>query len=157
MIFEKLQRLDRGDMSVQEYYQELQKGMLRCEDIIDYKEYHSMQRLFHLSMLVEKEFQGRQQRRSKTFVPRPPSALAKVSSSWAYGRPHLPPPAARATPHIQHHRDTTTSPWCLWVLQQNLLRPRLPQVAPPTSSDTLPGTWPYATRLPQQTSIHCYW
>jgi hypothetical protein len=47
MIFEKLQRLDRGNMSVQEYYQELQKGMLRCEGIIDYKEYHSIQRLFH--------------------------------------------------------------------------------------------------------------
>jgi hypothetical protein len=25
---QKLQRLDQGDMSVQEYYQELQKGML---------------------------------------------------------------------------------------------------------------------------------
>jgi hypothetical protein len=72
----KLQRLDQGDMSVQEYYQELQKGMLRCgvvedpedqmdrfygglrreiQDIVDYKEYHSIQRLFHLSMLAEKE------------------------------------------------------------------------------------------------------
>ncbi|XP_010221635.1 PREDICTED: uncharacterized protein LOC104575983 [Tinamus guttatus] len=97
----KLQRLDQGDMSVQEYYQELQKGMLRCgvvedpedqmvrfygglrreiQDIVDYKEYHSIQRLFHLSMLAEKELQGRQQRRSSTFAPRQPPAPAKVSS-----------------------------------------------------------------------------
>ena len=89
-------------MSVQEYYQELQKGMLRCgvvedpedqmvrfygglrreiHDIVDYKEYHSIQRLFHLSMLAEKELQGRQQRRSSTFAPRQPPAPAKASSS----------------------------------------------------------------------------
>ena len=98
----KLQCLDQGDMSVQEYYQELQNGMLRCgvvedpedqmvrfygelrreiQDIVDYKEYHSIQRLFHLSMLAEKELQGRQQRRSSTFAPRQPPAPAKASSS----------------------------------------------------------------------------
>jgi hypothetical protein len=97
-----LQCLDQGDMSVQEYYQELQKGMLRCgvvedpedqmvrfygglrreiQDIIDYKEYHSIQRLFHLSMLVEKELQGRQQLRSSTFAPCQPLAPAKASFS----------------------------------------------------------------------------
>ena len=31
----KLQRLDQGDMSIQEYYQELQKGMLRCGIVED--------------------------------------------------------------------------------------------------------------------------
>jgi hypothetical protein len=37
-------------------------GGLRREiqDIVDYKEYHSIQRLVHLSMLAEKELQGRQ-------------------------------------------------------------------------------------------------
>jgi hypothetical protein len=47
-------------------------GGLRREiqDIVDYKEYHSIQCLFHLSMLTEKEWQGRQQRRSSTFAPR---------------------------------------------------------------------------------------
>jgi hypothetical protein len=81
-LHKKLQRFDQGDMSVQEYYQELQKGMLRCgvvedqedqiirfygglrreiQDIVDYKEYHSIQHLFQLSMLVEKELQGHQQ------------------------------------------------------------------------------------------------
>jgi hypothetical protein len=89
-------------MSVQEYYQELQKVMLRCgvvedpedqmvrfygglrqeiQNIVDYKEYHSIQRLFHLSMLAEKELQGRQQRRSNTFAPRQPPVPAKTSSS----------------------------------------------------------------------------
>jgi hypothetical protein len=63
-------------------------GGLRREiqDIVDYKEYHSIQRLFHLSMLAEKELQGRQQRRSSTFAPRQPPAPAKASSSsgvWA--------------------------------------------------------------------------
>jgi hypothetical protein len=98
----KLQRLDQGDMSVQEYYQELRKGMQRCgvvedledqmvrfygrlrreiQDIVDYKEYHSIQRLFHLSMLAEKELQGHQQRRSSTFTPCQPPAPAKASSS----------------------------------------------------------------------------
>jgi hypothetical protein len=98
----KLQRLDQGDMSIQEYYQELQKGMLQCgvvedpedqmvcfygglrreiQDIADYKEYHSIQRLFHLTMLAEKELQGRQQWRSSTFAPRQPPTPAKASSS----------------------------------------------------------------------------
>jgi hypothetical protein len=103
MIFEKnLQRLDQGDMFVQEYYQELQKGMLWCgvvedpkdqmvrfygglrreiQDIVDYKEYHSIQCLFYLYMLAEKELQGHQQRRSSTFVPRQPTTPTKASSS----------------------------------------------------------------------------
>src|SRR6266508_3968481 len=98
-LLKKLQRFDQGDLSVQEYYQELQKGMIRCgvvedqedqivrfygglrcdiQDIVDYKEYHSIQRLFHLSMLAEKELQGRQQqRRSNTVTPRQPLAPAK--------------------------------------------------------------------------------
>jgi hypothetical protein len=75
----KLQRFDQGDMSVQEYYQELQKGMLRCgvvedqedqivrfygglrreiQGIVDYKEYHSIQHLFQLAMLAKKRTAG---------------------------------------------------------------------------------------------------
>jgi hypothetical protein len=34
-LHKKLQRFDQGDMSVQEYYQELQKGMLRCGVVED--------------------------------------------------------------------------------------------------------------------------
>ena len=40
------------------------------QDIVDYKEYHSLQCLFQLAMLAEKEVQGRQQqRRSNAFTP----------------------------------------------------------------------------------------
>jgi hypothetical protein len=69
----KLQRLDQGDMSVQDYYAELQKGMIHVgvheetedkicrfygglrteiQDIIDYKEYNTVNRLFQLAMLA---------------------------------------------------------------------------------------------------------
>jgi hypothetical protein len=99
----KLKCFDQGDMSVQEYYKELQKGMLRCgvvedqedqivrfyeglwreiQDIVDYKEYHSIQCLFQLAMLAEKELQGhQQQRRNKTFTPRQLPAPAKAAPS----------------------------------------------------------------------------
>ena len=61
-------------MLVQEYYQELQKGMLRCgvvedledqmvrfygglrreiQDIVDYKEFHTVNQLFQFAMLAE--------------------------------------------------------------------------------------------------------
>jgi hypothetical protein len=76
----KLQRLDQGDMSVQDYYTELQKGMIcagvhentkdkfchfygglrtEIQDIIDYKEYNTVNHLFQLAILAEKELQGR--------------------------------------------------------------------------------------------------
>jgi hypothetical protein len=75
----KLQRLDQGDMSLQDYYVELQKGMIhvgvheetedkiyyfygalrtKIQDIIDYKEYNTINHLFQLAMLAEKELQG---------------------------------------------------------------------------------------------------
>src|SRR5437763_13054937 len=96
-------------MSVQEYYQELQKGMLCCgvvedqedqivrfygglrrdiQDIVNYKEYHSIQRLFHLSMLAEKELQARQQqRRSNTVTPGQALAPAKPMPSSSFRAP----------------------------------------------------------------------
>jgi hypothetical protein len=66
-------------MSVQNYYAELQKGMIRAgvhdetedkichfygglqteiQDIVDYKEYNTVNHLFQLAMLAEKELQG---------------------------------------------------------------------------------------------------
>ena len=59
----KLQRLEQGEKSVQDYYAELQKGLMRCgivegledsicrfysglrrdvQDIVDYKEFHTV-------------------------------------------------------------------------------------------------------------------
>jgi hypothetical protein len=76
-LHKKLQRLDQGDMSVQDYYAELQKGMIRAgvheetedkichyysgwrteiQDIVDYKEYNTINCLFQLSILAEKEW-----------------------------------------------------------------------------------------------------
>ena len=66
-------------MSVQEYFAELQKGMIHCgieedpedkvchfygglrceiQDIVDYKYFNTTNQLFQLAMLVEKELQG---------------------------------------------------------------------------------------------------
>jgi hypothetical protein len=77
----KLLRLDQGDKSVQDYYGELQKGLMRCgiveevedaicrfysglnrgiQDIVDYKEFNTVDQLFSFAMLAEKELQGRQ-------------------------------------------------------------------------------------------------
>ena len=75
-------RLGQGDQSVQDYYGELQKGLQRCgivegpedaichfysglrheiQDIVDYKDFNIVDKLFQFAMLAEKELQGRQQ------------------------------------------------------------------------------------------------
>jgi hypothetical protein len=72
----KLMRLEQGDKSVQDYYGELQKGLMRCsvvegnedaichfysglrheiQDIVDYKEFNTVNQLFQFAMLAEKE------------------------------------------------------------------------------------------------------
>jgi hypothetical protein len=128
----KLQRLSQRDMSIQDYYVELQKGMIRArvheetedkichfygglwteiQDIIDYKEYNTVNHLFQLAMLAEKELQGRQPTRLKSsFTPRHTSMTP--STSRAPGTAHFsttpstsrvpsismaPPPASRAS------------------------------------------------------------
>jgi hypothetical protein len=79
-LCKKLQCLDQGDISVQDYYAELQKGMIRAgvheeteeniyhfysglhteiQDMVDYKEYNTVNHLFQLAMLAKKELQGR--------------------------------------------------------------------------------------------------
>jgi hypothetical protein len=79
----KMQRLEQGNMSVQEYYVEFQKcaicceieedledkvcrfySGLRCEiqDIVYYKDFNTINQLFQLAMLAEKELQGHQQK-----------------------------------------------------------------------------------------------
>ena len=78
-LLNKLQRLNQGSKSVEEYFQEMQIGLLRCgldenedtkmarflgglnreiQDILDYKEYNSITRLFHLACKAEREVQG---------------------------------------------------------------------------------------------------
>jgi hypothetical protein len=75
----KLQHLEQGDMSVQEYFAELHKGMTRCgieddpedkvcrfygglrreiQDIVYYKDFNTINQLFQLAMLAEKKIGG---------------------------------------------------------------------------------------------------
>lgn len=84
----KLMRLEQGDKSVQDYYAELQKGLQHCgtveghedalcrfylglrrdiQDIMDYKEFNTVNKLFQFAMLAETELQGRQHRPRATF------------------------------------------------------------------------------------------
>ena len=72
-------RLEQGDKFVQDYYGELQKGLMRCsvvegnedaicrfysglrreiQDIVDYKEFNTVNQLFQFAMLAKKELQG---------------------------------------------------------------------------------------------------
>jgi hypothetical protein len=103
----KLMRLDQGDKSVQDYYGELQKGLMHCgiveepedelvrfysglrheiQDIVDYKEFTIVNQLFQFAMLVEKELQGRHLQEKTggrtSFAPRTQahSGLPKSSS-----------------------------------------------------------------------------
>jgi hypothetical protein len=98
-------------MSVQDYYAELQKGMIRAgvqeetEDKIChfYSGLHTeiqdtVDRLFQLAILVKKELQGRQVRKMKTFfmlrsAPMTPSRTATPSgarSSTTHSASHAP-------------------------------------------------------------------
>jgi hypothetical protein len=85
-LLNKMQRFQQGSQSVEEYYQELQNGMLRCglvesddaamarfrgglnreiQDILDYKNYFDITTLFEYACKAEREVQGR---RSKTYT-----------------------------------------------------------------------------------------
>src|ERR1041384_1825281 len=76
-------------------------GGLRHEiqDIIDYKEYRSIQTLFHLAMLAEKELQGRQQslRSRSTFMPRTPTPAPSRTAAPSTSRTSTTPSASRAS------------------------------------------------------------
>jgi hypothetical protein len=128
-----LLRLDQGDKSVQDYYGELQKGLMRCgiveepedelvrfysglrreiQDIVDYKEFTTVNQLFQFAMLAEKELQGRHSQEKTggrtSFAPRtqahsglPKSSsfqastpLAKKTTSGVAPTPNKTPPRA---------------------------------------------------------------
>jgi hypothetical protein len=74
-LINKLQQLKQGAKSVQEYYQELQIGILCCnleeredtamaglnheiQDILEYKDYTNITRLFHSACKAQREVQG---------------------------------------------------------------------------------------------------
>jgi hypothetical protein len=99
---------------MQDYYGELHKGLMRCsiveetedsivcfysgsrreiQDIVDYKEFNTVNQLFQFAMLAEKELQGcdllAKSKVSTIYVPRmaPSLGIPKASSF------HTPPPA----------------------------------------------------------------
>ena len=116
-LLNTMQRFQQGQRSVEEYYQELQKGMIRCglfeqddaamarfrgglnreiQDILDYKEYNDMTTLFEYACKAEREVQGR---RSKTYTN--PFAGRSPSSSSTPSTP------AHSTPSITPREKTT--------------------------------------------------
>jgi hypothetical protein len=130
-LLEKMQCFRQGQQSVEDYYQELQKGMIRCglfetddaamarfrgglnreiQDILDYKEYNDMTTLFAYACKAEREVQGR---RSKTF-----------SNSFA-GRS----PATSSAPALHAPSTTSTTP-----------RERPAKPAAPPSTGAAPST-----------------
>jgi hypothetical protein len=130
-LHKKLQRLEQGDMSVQEYFAELQKGMIRCgivedmedkivhfygglrheiQDIVDYKECNTTNQLFQFAMLAEKELQGRHQPKSRSnygsaYTPKaitlPPTKLTGASPAA--------PPGEHSFHTTSEHTFSTTS------------------------------------------------
>jgi hypothetical protein len=114
----KLQRLKQGTHSVEEYYQELQIGMLRCglvenndtamahfleglnreiQDVLDYKEYNNITRLFHLACKAGREVQGRH---ARTQVD---SSVGRTTSFHSKPTVVAPPPAT--SPSTSTPRD----------------------------------------------------
>jgi hypothetical protein len=109
-LLNKMQRFQQGSQSVEDYYEELQKGMIRCgileepdaamarfrgglnreiQDILDYKEYSDMTQLFEFACKAEREVQGRRSRTySNTFAGRNSSS----SSAPALPAPSTPTP-----------------------------------------------------------------
>jgi hypothetical protein len=116
-LLNKMQRFQQGSQSVEDYYQELQKGMIHCgileqpdaamarfhgglnreiRDILDYKEYADMTQLLEFACKAEREVQGRRSRTySNTFAGRNSSS----SSAPTLPAPSTPTPREKiATP-----------------------------------------------------------
>src|SRR3954467_3574564 len=115
-LLQKLQRLRQGKNSVEEYYQELQTGLIRCgiveaneamlarflgglnreiQTILDYKDYNNITRLFHLACKAEREVQDRQALARTNFsAGRPSSWTPRASSTSTRSTASTPPSAA---------------------------------------------------------------
>jgi hypothetical protein len=116
-LLNKMHRFQQGSQSIEDYYQELQKGMIHCgileephaamahfrgglnheiQDILDYKKYADMTQLFEFACKAEREMQGRRSRTySNTFAGRNSSS----SSAPPLPAPSTPTPRERtATP-----------------------------------------------------------
>ena len=88
-LLNKMQHFQQGQQSVEEYYQELQKCMIRCglfetddasmacflgglnreiQDILDYKEYADMTTLFEYACKAELKCRGADRRHTLTLL-----------------------------------------------------------------------------------------
>jgi len=104
-LINMLQQLRQGAKSVEEYYHELQMGMLRCnleedeepamarflgrlnheiQDILNYKDYTNVTRLFHLACKAERQMQGQcASTRSNVSIEKSISWLQHTSNSMS--------------------------------------------------------------------------
>jgi hypothetical protein len=76
--------------------------MSEIQDIIDYKEYTTVNRLFELAMLAEKELQGHHRSRSNvgsTFMPRTTLGQVRTAPSLSL-RPFVSPPSTTTQPAV---------------------------------------------------------
>ncbi|KAM0841708.1 hypothetical protein ACQ4PT_058840 [Festuca glaucescens] len=146
-LLKKLSRLEQGKNSVEDYYQELQTGMIRCgivedneamlarffgglnkeiQHILDYKEYNTITRLFHLACKAEREVQDRQ----------PPWRRANLSagrtSSWSPRQ--SAPPSRGAAP------APTTSKYTAPASRAPPAATPPPSAGPPRSSSSMAST-----------------
>jgi hypothetical protein len=115
-LINKLQQLKQGAKSVEEYYQELQIGMLHCyleeredvamtqfvaglnceiQDILEYKYYATITHLFHFACKAEREVQGRHASAEINFC-------AGRTNLWQHnnGRTAPPSPPSRVVPYM---------------------------------------------------------
>jgi hypothetical protein len=120
-LINKLQQLKQGARSVEEYYQELQIGMLRCkleeredaamprffaglfreiEDILEYKDYANITRLFHFTCKAKPEVQGHHTS-TKTN-----SSIGRTNS-WQHNNGRTSPPSP--TPSWVAHSTSNNS------------------------------------------------
>ena len=99
----KLQHLEQGNMSIQEYYAEFGKCIIRCgiveamedkivcfygglrheiQDIVYHKKICTVNRLFQLAMLAENELQGCQQKNQTNIGDNLNHILARVEQAF---------------------------------------------------------------------------
>jgi hypothetical protein len=126
-LINKLQQLKQGAKCVEEYYQELQIGMLRCnleeredaamaqfvaglnheiQDILEYKDYTNITHLFHFACKAEREVQGRNTSARTNF------SVAKTTS-WQRNNGCTPPPSpspSRVVPSISNNNSKPRAP-----------------------------------------------
>lgn len=88
---------------------------VEIQDIVDYKDYNTINRLLHLALLAEKELQGHQQAARNTFgtslTPRSTSGQAKTAPFSA--RTRTPTPSSSPhVPEVSKSSSSATSTGC---------------------------------------------